>query len=86
MKMVKVLLPVLVCLVASALLAPVLNAQNPTKNYVILAKGQGKSSTNFASSLGPALTANLEQMESSPRLPLIRTLPLGQRPCLACRR
>ena len=62
MKMVKVLLPVLVCLVAFALLTPVLNAQNPTKTYLILAKGQGPGSTAFANSLGSALTANLESI------------------------
>ena len=34
-------------------------SQNVTKNYLILANGQGPGSTSFAKSLGPALTANL---------------------------
>jgi len=33
-----------------------------SKNYVIIAKGQGKGSTAFAANLGPALKANLEQI------------------------
>jgi hypothetical protein len=33
-----------------------------SKNYVIIAKGQGKGSTAFAANLGPTLKANLEDM------------------------
>ncbi len=62
MKTVKVLRLVLVVLIAAVLVVPLLNAQNITKNYVILAKGQGPGSTSFATSLGPALTANLESI------------------------
>ncbi len=53
-----------------------------TKNYVILAGGQGAGSTAFASSLGPALVANLEDMgivlarSSDPMFPArVKALP-----------
>jgi lantibiotic leader peptide-processing serine protease len=62
MKMVKVLRLVLVLLVAVMILAPILSAQNVTKNYLILAKGQGPGSTSFAKSLGTAVTANLPKI------------------------
>ncbi len=62
MSTVRVLRLVLVILVAAVLVVPFVNAQNVTKNYVILAKGQGPGSTAFAQSLGPALVANLEGM------------------------
>lgn len=62
MKTVHGLRLVLFVLIAAVLVLPILNAQNVTKNYVILAKGQGPGSTSFAKSLGPALTANLESI------------------------
>jgi subtilisin family serine protease len=62
MKMLKVLQHVLVLLLAVIILALNLGAQNASKNYVILAKGQGKGSTNFVKSLGPALVRNLEKI------------------------
>jgi subtilisin family serine protease len=46
---------VLLCLTAMAM------AQG-SKDYVILAKGQGKGSTAFANNLGPALVADLEDL------------------------
>ncbi len=52
----------LVLLILTVLLVPALNAQSAGKNYVILAKGQGPGSTQFASQLGPALNANLESV------------------------
>jgi subtilisin family serine protease len=54
--------PVVLLLAAIVLFVPILSAKNISKNYVILAKGQGPASTNFAKSLGPALTANLEKI------------------------
>src|SRR6266576_322839 len=54
--------PVVLLLAAIVLFVPILSAQNISKNYVILAKGQGPGSTNFAKSLGSALTANLEKI------------------------
>ena len=54
--------PVVLLLAAIVLFVPILSAKNISKNYVILAKGQGPGSTNFAKSLGPALTANLEKI------------------------
>ncbi|MGZ3357288.1 MAG: S8 family serine peptidase [Isosphaeraceae bacterium] len=62
MKTARTLRALLVLLVAAIVFVPILSAQNTTKNYVIVAKGQGKGSTSFAPSLGPALTANLEQI------------------------
>lgn len=49
-------------LLAVAILTPILNAENQSKTYLILAKGQGPGSTKFAKSLGPALVANLEKI------------------------
>ena len=48
----------LVALGAAFLCVPLSNAQ--TMNYVLLAKSQGKGSTSFAKSLGPARVSNLE--------------------------
>lgn len=62
MKTANMLRPLMVLLVAAIVFVPILSAQNISKNYVILAKGQGPGSTNFAKSLGPALTANLEKI------------------------
>jgi lantibiotic leader peptide-processing serine protease len=62
MKTVRVLRLVLVLLIAAVLVVPFLNAQNPTKNYLILANGQGPGSTAFAKLLGPALVANLQSI------------------------
>lgn len=62
MKTANVLRLLMVLLVAAIVFVPILSAQNITKNYVILATGQGPGSTNFAKSLGPALTANLEKI------------------------
>lgn len=59
---VRVLRLVLVILIAAVLVVPFVNAQNITRNYVILAKGQGPGSTAFAKNLGPALVANLESI------------------------
>ena len=59
MKMRKAWQLVLVLLVAALVLVPILSAQNVTKNYLLLAKGQGPGSTSFAKLLGPAVTANL---------------------------
>lgn len=62
MSTVRVLRLVLVILLAAVLVVPLVNAQNVTKNYVILAKGQGPGSTAFATNLGPALVANLQSI------------------------
>jgi subtilisin family serine protease len=62
MSTVRVLRLVLVILIAAVLVVPFVNAQNVTKNYVILAKGQGPGSTAFAKNLGPALVANLQSI------------------------
>ncbi len=62
MSTVRVLRLVLVILLAAVLVVPFVNAQNVTKNYVILAKGQGPGSTAFAKNLGPALVANLQSI------------------------
>lgn len=52
--------PVAVLLFAVAVLAVNVSAQS--QNYVILAKSQGKGSTSFATSLGPAMVANLDKI------------------------
>ncbi len=62
MSTVRVLRLVLVVLLAAVLVVPFVNAQNVTKNYVILATGQGPGSTAFAKNLGPALVANLQSI------------------------
>lgn len=60
MKSVTLARSIFVFLIVALVFASPLNAQNARKNYVILAKGQGPGSTQFASQLGSALTANLE--------------------------
>jgi len=62
MKTAKLLRLVVLVVVATIAFVPILSAQNTTQNYLILAKGQGPGSTSFAAKLGPALTANLEQI------------------------
>ncbi len=37
-------------------------AQNPSKTYILLAKGQGTGSTSFATSLGPSLVARYDEI------------------------
>lgn len=51
----------IVLLILTVVLVPAL-AQGASKNYVILANGQGPGSTQFASQLGAALTSNLESI------------------------
>ncbi len=62
MKMSSLIRLATVALVAAFVSAPILDAQNTSANYLILAKGQGKGSTSFVKALGPALVANLEQI------------------------
>ena len=59
MKMVKLCLH---CFVAVAILSLNLSAQSTRATYLILARGQGKGSTSFAKSLGPAMVSNLEKI------------------------
>ncbi len=59
MKMVKVWW---YCFLVVVILSLNLSAQSTSKTYLILARGQGKGSTNFAKSLGPAMVANLEKI------------------------
>jgi subtilisin family serine protease len=51
------------CFVAVAILSSLnLTAQSTRATYLILARGQGKGSTSFAKSLGPAMVSNLEKI------------------------
>ncbi len=61
MKMSEVLRTALLVLLAVILIVPAICAQN-SKNYVILGTGQGPGSTKFASALGSAVTANMENI------------------------
>ncbi len=62
MKLSQLLRTVLLILLAVLILAPTFSAQNVSKNYVVLGKGQGPGSTKFAASLGSAAVANLENI------------------------
>ncbi len=60
MKITNGLLRPLIVVIAVVLIAASLVAQTASKTYVVVAKGQGRGSTAFAQTLGPAVTANLE--------------------------